>query len=211
MLSIADIFGSLPGCMVFVPRGRAGHPLLRAASDCDSIAHTTRCAGITCFAGGGFFLRSRAVSCYGNHATGRVRRLPWASQGSCDPPTQPSSPWPLSCGGVGYFLSNDIFASFILDWTSPRGFPAVGGFADLSAHIRGSLIHRSMELPLVCARGVAILGMCPYRYSAVARLLISGFWWRCGCASCAHFYWYQTGHSAVAKMFEFVAFMRHGL
>ena len=42
----------------------------------------------------GIFLRSRAVSCYGNHATGRVRRLPWASQGSCDPPTQPSSPWP---------------------------------------------------------------------------------------------------------------------
>ena len=45
---------------------------------------------------------------------------------------------------------------FGLDFAT--GFPAVGGFADLSAHIRGSLFHRSMELPLGRARGVAYLG-----------------------------------------------------
>ena len=94
MFSTADVFGSQPGCMVFVPRGKFGYLLLRAASDCDSTAHTTRCAGIIRFAGGGFFFVLEQSAAMVIHAMGRVRRMPWASQGSCDPPTQPSSPWP---------------------------------------------------------------------------------------------------------------------
>ena len=115
MLSIADIFGSLPGCMVFVPRGRAGHPLLRAASDCDSIAHTTRCVGITCFASGGYFFfvleqlaametmpLAEFVDCHGQ---ARVR---------VTLPPNPLHPGHDPAVGWAIFFRNDFFASFIL-------------------------------------------------------------------------------------------------
>ena len=148
----------------------------------------------------GFFFVFEQSAAMDIHAIGRFRRMPWASQGSCDPPTQPSSPWPLSCGGVGYFLSNDIFASFFLGLDFATGFPAVGGFADLSAHIRGSLFHRSLELPLIRARGVAYWGCA---HIAILPSIGCSFPVSGGAAA-AHrariFSWYQTGHSAVAKM-----------
>ena len=87
---------------------------------------------------------------------------------------------------------------FGLDFAT--GFPAVGGFADLSAHIRGSLFHRSMELPLVRARGVAYLGCA---HIAILPSLGCSFPFSGGAAAALRariFSWYQTGHSAVAKM-----------
>ena len=59
-------------------------------------------------------------------------------------------------GWANFSATISLHHLFGLDFAT--GFPAVGGFADLSAHIRGSLFHRSMELPLGRARGVAYLG-----------------------------------------------------
>ena len=66
----------------------------------------------------GFFFVFEQSAAMDIHAIGRFRRMPWASQGSCDPPTQPSSPWPLSCGGVGYFLQQlqQRYLCFIYFW-----------------------------------------------------------------------------------------------
>ena len=101
---------------------------------------------------------------------------------------------------MGYFLQQRYLCIIYFGLDFATGFPAVGGFADLSAHIRGSLFHRSLELPLVRARGVAYLG-CPH--IAILPSLGCSFPVSGGAAA-AHrariFSWYQTGHSAVAKM-----------
>ena len=127
-------------------------------------------------------------------------------------PPSPLHPGHDPAVGWAIFFRNDIFASlYSLGWTLPRGFSAVGGFADPSAHFRGS------SIPPVAGDAIGLrsrgcyFGMCSFRFSVDAWLLISWFGRRCCCASCALFYWYQTGHSAVAKIFGFVAFMRHGI
>ena len=100
---------------------------------------------------------------------------------------------------------------YFLDWTLPRGFSAVGGFADPSAHFRGSLIPPVAGDAFGLRSRECYFGLCSIRFFVDAWLPISWFGRRCWGASCAFFYGYQTGHSAVAKMFGFVAFMWHGI
>ena len=113
--------------------------------------------------------------------------------------------------GLFSFATISLLLLFYLDWTLPRGFTAVGGFADPSAHFRGSLIPPVAGDAFGLRSRECYFGSCSIRFFVDAWLPISWFGRRCWGASCAFFYGYQTGHSAVAKMFGFVAFMRHGL
>ena len=114
---------------------------------------------------------------------------------------------------MGYFLSQRFLCFFYIFW--------IGLCHEVSRPLEASLIRartfvarrfrRLLGMPLVFARGVAILGRPHF---ASLRCMAADFLVRAtlrGRIVRALFYGYLTGHSAVAKIFGFVAFMWHGI